>query len=89
MSNTDDFAKKWANPAYGLVPDKPANPDLIYQGDVVQVNINCAQITISRAATVVACPRFAGDTWIFRDEETGYVHYVSEGCTVSKRIQSK
>ena len=59
--------------------------DRIKEGDVVQVDFNNAQVTLSRAATVVACPCATGDSWVFRDKETGFIHYVSEGCTISKR----
>lgn len=55
-------------------------------GDVVSVNFNNAQVTLSRAATVIASPCAIGDSWIFRDNETGFIHHVSEGCTISKRI---
>lgn len=58
--------------------------DRIKEGDVVTVNFNNIQMTLCRAAIVVACPMAAGDSWIFRDNETGYIHYVSEGCTISK-----
>ncbi len=58
---------------------------MIKVGDIVVVNFNGAQITLCSEAEVVAIPSYTGDSWIFEDKKTGFVHYVSEGCTVSKR----
>jgi len=54
-------------------------------GDEVHVNFNNAQTTLCRRARVVYTPCAAGDSWVFADLETGDVHYVSEGCTITKR----
>lgn len=59
--------------------------DSIEVGDVVVVNFNGAQITLCHEAEVKHRPMATGDSWIFRDLRTGEVHYVSEGCTVTKR----
>jgi hypothetical protein len=57
-------------------------------GDVVSVNFNNAQTTLSFNATVLAIPCATGDSWVFRDDATRYIHYVSEGCTISKKISN-
>jgi hypothetical protein len=58
--------------------------DLIKVGDCVAVNFNNAQITLSHCAVVEHIPVATGDSWVFRDDNTGQLHYVSEGCTISK-----
>jgi len=55
-------------------------------GDTVAVNFNSAQVTLSDCATVLFTPSGPGDCWAFKDDATGYVHYVSEGCTISKKL---
>lgn len=57
-------------------------------GDIVAVNFNNAQITLCYEAELISCPCATGDSWIFKDLRTGFLHYVSEGCTVSKRLPS-
>ena len=58
----------------------------IKEGDTVSVHFNNSQVTLSYKAELIHIPIATGDSWIFKDEETGFVHYVSEGCTVSKQI---
>lgn len=53
-------------------------------GDCVSVNFNNSQLTLCSRATVKYIPVATGDNWIFQDKNTGQIHYVSEGCTVSK-----
>lgn len=53
-------------------------------GDVVRVNFNGAMTTLCLKAEVKYIPYATGDSWIFEDLSDGSVHYVSEGCTVSK-----
>ena len=53
-------------------------------GDCVSVNFNGAQITLCHRATVEHIPCATGDSWIFKDNDTNQIHYVNEGCTVSK-----
>jgi hypothetical protein len=53
-------------------------------GDHVCVNFNCAQYTLCRRATVKNIPIASGDSWIFLDHDTNQIHYVSEGCTITK-----
>ena len=59
----------------------------INEGDTVRVDFNGSQITLSFKAIVLYKPCDIGDSWVFRDEETGFVHHVSEGCTISKKLQ--
>jgi hypothetical protein len=54
----------------------------IQVGDLVQVNINSAQITLAGRAAVVHMPQATGDSWVFRNSDTGELIYCSEGCTV-------
>lgn len=58
----------------------------INEGDEVIVNFNGAQTTLCHRAKVVRVPQAIGDSWVFEDTETGFLHYVSEGCTISKKI---
>jgi hypothetical protein len=59
--------------------------DEIKEGDFVSVSIHNSKYTLSINAEVLHCPRATGDSWRFRDVKTMDIHYVSEGCTVSKR----
>ena len=56
----------------------------IREGDIVAVNFNNAQATLCFRARVEYTPRASGDSWVFTDMDTGNIHYVSEGCTISK-----
>ena len=58
-------------------------------GDIVAVNFNNAQITLCYEAELISYPCTTGGSWIFKDLHTGFLHYVSEGCTVSKRLSSE
>lgn len=51
--------------------------------DIVHVDINNAQMTLCHKARLLRIPAATGDSWIFRNMQTGQLHYVSEGCTVS------
>ena len=53
-------------------------------GDIVSVNFNNAQYTLSPRAIVLKTPAATGDSWVFKDLKTKEVHYVSEGCTITK-----
>ena len=63
------------------------NDHRIEIGDTVCVNFMTAQYTLSSKAKVLFVPCSSGDCWGFEDLETHTIHYVSEGCTVTK-IQS-
>lgn len=52
-------------------------------GDLVSVSFHNVQFTLSSRAEVLHIPGGTGDSWIFRDED-GNVHYISEGCTITK-----
>jgi hypothetical protein len=58
--------------------------DRIEVGDIVHVDFNCSQYTLSHEAEVLYKPLGIGDSWHFKDIKTGQIHYVSEGCTISK-----
>ena len=60
--------------------------DEIKIGDIVSVNFNNSQVTLCKSATVISKPCQPGDWWIFQDDNTSLLYYVSEGCTVSKHI---
>jgi hypothetical protein len=51
--------------------------------DLVCVSFNNICYTLCSRATVQYIPCSTGDSWIFRDEENGQIHYVSEPCTVT------
>ena len=61
--------------------------DKIKTGDIVRVDFNGSQITLSFKAELLKIPIVTGDSWVFKDERTGFINYVSEGCTISKRIE--
>ena len=56
----------------------------IKTGDLVRVDFNNSQFTLCSKATVLAVPCATGDSWVFEDWNNGKVHYVSEGCTITK-----
>lgn len=58
--------------------------DFIKVGDCVAVNFNSSMITLCATAVVEYIPVATGDSWVFKDDNTGQIHYVSEGCTISK-----
>lgn len=55
-------------------------------GDTVSVNFNNAQTTLCSNAVVVYVPLSSGDSWIFQDKDNSQLHYVSEGCTITKKM---
>jgi len=56
---------------------------MIEVNDIVCVNFNNSQYTLCKRAMVLYVPLSSGESWIFRDEENGVIHMVSEPCTVS------
>jgi hypothetical protein len=56
----------------------------IKSGDIVTVNFYNSQCTLGRELVVMHIPNVPGDWWIFKDNEIDKLHYVSEGCTVTK-----
>ena len=59
--------------------------DKIKEGDEVHVDFNGAQMTLCHYATVLSVPCTAIDLWIFKNNQTGEIHYVSEGCTITHK----
>ena len=57
--------------------------DAFKVGDIVSVNFHSVQHTLCERAFVLHIPYATGDSWVFRDLETGIRHAVSEGCTVT------
>jgi len=58
--------------------------DKIKEGDLVHVDFNSSQLTLCRRAVVLKVPCATGDSWVFKELQTGEVYYVSEGCTITK-----
>lgn len=63
--------------------EKMALLDEINDGDQVVVNFNNAKLTLCHG-TVIHIPVATGDSWIIREDD-GTLHYISEGCTITKR----
>ena len=57
--------------------------DRIEIGNIVRVDFNNAQFTLSSKAIVEYKPCATGDSWIFKDVDTDNIYYVSEGCTLT------
>ena len=56
---------------------------MINIGDIVNVSFNNSQYTLCMRAMVLYKPFATGDSWHFKDMDTGKLHYVSEGCTIT------
>ena len=54
-------------------------------GDIVTVNFHNVQYTLCKAE-VLSMPYSTGDSWILKDLESNEVHYISEGCTITKKL---
>jgi hypothetical protein len=62
---------------------------LIKVDDIVHVNFNNGQDSLAydgREVKVMYIPVASGDSWIFFDEKGNDIYYVSEGCTISKKL---
>lgn len=57
--------------------------DHISVGDLVSVNFNNVCHTLCSTAVVLCIPVASGDSWVFQDNDTNVIHYVSEPCTIS------
>ena len=55
-------------------------------GDFVKVDFNAARFTLGFNLEVISMPQASGDSWIFKDNLTNEVHYISEGCTITKMV---
>ena len=54
--------------------------------DIVAINFNAAQYTLTHRAKVLHTPQDTGDSWYFEDLvalRQGQIHAVSEGCTIT------
>jgi len=60
---------------------------LIKAGDKVTVRFNANQFTLCKG-TVKYVPCSTGDSWII-EADNGKVHYISEGCTITKDINNE
>jgi len=60
----------------------------IKEGDIVRVDFNCAQTTLCFEAEVISVRYNTMDSWIFKDKQNNCIHYVSEPCTITKKILS-
>lgn len=60
----------------------------IQEGDIVCVEFCSIQSTLSLSAEVIHKPDQYVSSWIFRDQMNGNIYYVSEGCTITKRIST-
>jgi len=56
----------------------------IVVGDIVRVNFNNLQFTFIDRGEVRNIPSAIGESWIIYDIDDGRVHYISEGCTITK-----
>jgi hypothetical protein len=61
--------------------------NFIKTGDIVSVNFNNAKYTLASKAKVLWMPENKNDSWTFKDLETGDIHNVSEGCTVTRKAK--
>ena len=58
--------------------------DYIKEEDFVRVDFNNAPLTLTFKAKVLHVPVATGDSWIFEDDVSKQIYYVSEGCTLTK-----
>ena len=63
--------------------------DRINKGDIVNVNINNAQITLAHRAEVLWIPQEIGEDWIFKNLDNDNIIYISEGCTIIKEASNE
>ncbi len=67
---------------------KNLRENTIEPGDLVHVNFNGSQYSLCSRALVLNRPGQTGESWVFKDQSTQKIHYVSEGCTVTKIQQA-
>ena len=53
-------------------------------GDEVSVSFNSQAWTLVNSGIVLYKPNVPGDSWHIKDKKTGTIHYISEGCTITK-----
>ena len=62
------------------------SPNHIDIGDIVSLHIHGSQVTICREGEVLHIPQATGDSWIVKDIFNNELHYVSEGCTITRKV---
>lgn len=62
------------------------NRNSIELGDVVTVNFHGAGLTLCVNGVVGRKPVATGDSWVIKDLRLGCLHYISEGCTITKSL---
>lgn len=80
-SSTDDYVVVLV----GEEPTRRAETESggIKVGDIVRVDFNASQCTLTKRAKVLSSPCVTGGGWVFKDTEIDTVYYVSEGCTIT------
>ena len=61
----------------------------IQEGDIVKVKYYSQMWTLTDNGKVLNVPVSTDDSWIIEDMDTGDIHYISEGCTITKPERSK
>jgi hypothetical protein len=59
----------------------------IQVGDKVFVNFHNCEFTLCADGEVVHIPNATGDSWVIKDSKKGFLHYISEGCTITKAVE--
>lgn len=62
--------------------------DKINIGDIVSISFHGSKMTLSPKAKVLYIPCNPGDGWMLEDVESGDIHEISEGCTITKRKEA-
>jgi len=64
------------------------NENGIEVGDIIRVDFNGSQYTLTSKAEVIYCPGYQGDSWILKDlNDNNRIIYLSEPCTISKLVK--
>ena len=58
--------------------------DRIKEGDIVSVSFHSQKFTLLNRAEILHIANATGDSWQFREQSTGRIYYISEGCTIRK-----
>jgi len=57
--------------------------------DKVSVHFHGAQTTLVHRGVVLYKPCATGDSWIIKNLDTNEIHYISEGCTITKEVKEE
>lgn len=82
MEITVQFATKYFPLKRNFIP---VASNIISIGDLVSVNFNSVQYTLTTNGEVIGIPG-KDKTWIIKDIDTNEVFNISEPCTVAKRV---